>query len=124
MTGTSVRPLLDEHVSRAFQRVLEERGHDVLHATDRFGEHTVDEELLAWAGANDVVLCTNDTRDFQRLAERVEHVGLVLYRDQNRPDVDPEGLARALDVALEQYDREELVDEMIELDEWYEWLQE
>lgn len=35
------RILLDEHVGRVFERVLQERGHNVEQAKDRFGEHTV-----------------------------------------------------------------------------------
>ena len=39
------RLLLDEHVGRIFERLLRERGHDVVQAKDQFGEHTTDAEL-------------------------------------------------------------------------------
>jgi hypothetical protein len=44
--SASTEVLLDEHVSRVFERVLGEQGYHVEQAKDRFGERTVDSELL------------------------------------------------------------------------------
>jgi hypothetical protein len=76
---TGARILLDEHVGRVFERLLRERGHDVEQAKDRFGEYTTDAELLEWCGEHDAVLRTNNTKDFERLAETHDHAGLLLY---------------------------------------------
>ena len=120
--SSSVELLLDEHVSRLFEHVFRERGYQVLQAKDRFGEKTRDEELLQWCAENGVPLLTNDAKDFEMLHERNEHAGLFLYRTQHLPDDDPEGLARTVEVVLEQYGTAELANHVVDLDEWYEWL--
>jgi len=40
--------LLDEHVGRVFEHVLDERGYEVEQAKDVFGELTEDTALLEW----------------------------------------------------------------------------
>ena len=120
---TGVRVLLDEHVGRVFERLLRERGYDVMQAKDRFGERTTDPELLEWCAENSVVLVTNNAKDFEPLHREYDHAGIVLYRDQKLPDRDPEGLARTVDEVFNQYGRTELEDEIVELDEWLDWLQ-
>lgn len=116
--------LLDEHVSRVFERVLRERGFDVVQAKDRFGERTVDETLLQWCGEHDVVLLSNNARDFEALDRHVDHAGVLLYSDHALPYDDPEGLARAVELVFEQYGTSELTNELIDLEAWYTWLHE
>ncbi|ACV11319.1 hypothetical protein Huta_1143 [Halorhabdus utahensis DSM 12940] len=115
--------LLDEHVSRICEHVLRDRGFDVSQAKDRFGEYTTDEELLQWCDRNDVVLVSNNARDFELLHRKTDHAGLLIYYDQSLPDDDPEGFARTVEEVFEQYGAEELRDEYVEIDTWYEWLQ-
>jgi len=122
VTGT--RLLLDEHVGRVFERVLSERGYDVEQAKDVFGELTEDAELLAWCGESGVALLTNNARDFEELHQEIDHAGLLLYYEQNRPDEDPEGLARVVDEVFTQYGTEGIENEVVDLDEWYDWLHE
>ncbi|MEF8773105.1 MAG: DUF5615 family PIN-like protein [Halobacteriales archaeon] len=117
-----VRILLDEHVGRLFERLLRERGHEVTQAKDHFGERTDDATLLEWCGERSVVLLTNNAKDFEPLHRDVEHAGVFLYHDQSLPDADPEGLARTVDEVFAQYDAASLENELVELDEWYEWL--
>lgn len=88
--------LLDEHVGRVFERILQERGYDVEQAKDRFGENTNDEALLARCAESGTVLLTNNAKDFEPLHHEHEHAGILLYYDQNLPDADPEGLARTV----------------------------
>jgi hypothetical protein len=114
--------LLDEHVGRMFERVLTERGYDVEQAKDRFGERTSDSELLEWCHENRVIFLTNNGKDFERLHRDYDHSGLLLYYDQGRPDRDPEGVARAVDEVIAQYGFDGLENELVDLDEWYEWL--
>jgi len=116
--------LLDEHVSRVFERVLRERGHDVVQAKDVFGEETNDIGLIHWCDESGTLLVTNNVADFERLHRTNDHAGLLVYRDQSRPDTDPEGLARALDEVLAQYGEEQLRNELVDLDGWYDWLHE
>jgi len=116
---TDVTLLLDEHVGRVFERVLRERGYDVTQAKDRFGEHTADSDLLAWCGDNGVVLVSNNAKDFEPLQGTCDHAGLLLYYDQTLPDTDPEGLARTVDEVFSQYGRAGIVNELVDLGEWY-----
>jgi len=89
--------LLDEHVGRVFEHVLDERGYEVEQAKDVFGELTEDTALLEWCGERDIALLTNDARDFEELYREIDHAGVLLYYEQSRPDDDPEGLARVVD---------------------------
>jgi len=120
----TVRLLLDEHVGRVFERVLRERGFDTAQAKDEFGERTTDADLLQWCRDHDAVLLSNNARDFRLLHEDYDHAGVFLFRDQRLPDEDPEGLAHTVAVVLEQYGGDEVTNELVDLDEWYEWLQE
>ena len=121
---TGVRILLDEHVGRVFERVLREREYDVEQAKDRFGEQTRDEELLEWCADSAAVLVSNNAKDFEPLHRKHDHAGILLYYDQNRPDTDPEGLARTVDEVFNQYGMEAIENELVDLDEWYDWLHE
>lgn len=120
MTDATI--LLDEHVGRVFERVLRERGYHVEQAKDRFGEHTVDAELLQWCGDNGTLLLSNNARDFEALDERIDHAGILLVYDQRLLDADPEGLARTVDEVLEQYGVEGVANQVVDLEEWYDWL--
>jgi predicted nuclease of predicted toxin-antitoxin system len=116
----TVRLLLDEHVGRVFERVLRERGYEVVQAKDEFGERTDDADLLHWCREENVILVTNNARDFRPLHDDHDHAGVFLFRDQGLPDEDPEGLARTIAEILEQYD-EEVTNELVDLGEWYDW---
>jgi len=121
---TGVRILLDEHVGRVFERVLQERGHTVEQAKDLFGEYTKDAELLRWCSENDTVLVSNNAKDFESLHSDYDHGGILLYYDQSRPDVDPEGLARTVDEVFNQYGTAGLKNQLVDLGEWYDWFHE
>ena len=114
--------LLDEHVGRVFEAILRERGYTVIQAKDRFGEETIDEELLNWCIEHDAVLLSNNPKDFEALHWDTDHAGIVLYRDHTLPDRDPEGLGRALEKVFEQYGLDGLENEIVELDEWHDWI--
>ncbi|PSP60358.1 hypothetical protein BRC87_00720 [Halobacteriales archaeon QS_4_66_20] len=122
MTGAQI--LLDEHVGRIFERLLRERGYDVIQAKDQFGEHTSDAELVKWCGNSGTVLVSNNAKDFEPLHTEYDHAGILLYYDQNLPDTDPEGLARTVDEVFSQYGTDEIENHLVDLGEWYEWLQE
>ena len=122
MTGAQI--LLDEHVGRIFERLLRERGYDVIQAKDQFGEQTSDAELVKWCGNSGTVLVSNNAKDFESLHTEYDHAGILLYYDQNLPDTDPEGLARTVDEVFSQYGTDEIENHLVDLGEWYEWLQE
>jgi hypothetical protein len=122
VTGTQI--LLDEHVSRVFERLLRERGYDVEQAKDRFDEHTTDAELVEWCCESGTVLLTNNAKDFESLHHEYDHAGILLYYDQNLPDTDPEGLARTVDEVFNQYGADEVANQLVDLGEWHEWLHE
>jgi hypothetical protein len=121
---TGPRILLDEHVGRVFERLLDERGHDVEQAKDRFGEHTSDAELMEWCAEHDAVLVTNNAKDFEPLHDEYDHAGLFLYYDQTLPDTDPEGLARTVDEVFNQHGVDGVETRLVDLGQWYEWLHE
>ena len=50
--------LLDKHVGRVFERLLRERGYDVVQAKDQFGEHTADADLVEYAEFKVVLITT------------------------------------------------------------------
>ncbi|WP_248516233.1 DUF5615 family PIN-like protein [Salinarchaeum laminariae] len=118
---TETRLLLDEHVGRILERLLRERGYEVVQAKDEFGEHTDDAKLLRWCGEESVVLVTNNAKDFEPLDESHEHAGILVYYDQKLPDADPEGLARTVDEVFTQYGATAIENEFVDLDEWYDW---
>jgi len=122
VTGTQI--LLDEHVGRVFERLLRERGYDVVQAKDQFGEHTSDAELVAWCGESGTVLVSNNAKDFEPLHDEHDHAGILLYYEQNLPDTDPEGLARTVDEVFTQYGTGGLENHLVDLGEWYEWIHE
>ena len=122
MTGAQL--LLDEHVGRVLERLLRERGHEVRQAKDEFGEYTDDAALLEWCATNGVVLITNNAKDFEPLASEQPHAGVLLYYDQSLPATDPEGLARTIDEVFTQYGMAGVENELVDLDEWCDWLSE
>lgn len=121
---TRAKILLDEHVGRVFERLLRERGHDVVQAKDQFGEHTNDAELVEWCCDSGTVLVTNNAKDFEPLHHEYDHAGMLLYYDQKLPDTDPEGLARTVDEVFTQYGTDGIANRLVDLSEWYEWLHE
>lgn len=121
---TGVRLLLDEHVGRVLEQLLRERGHDVTQAKDEFGENTEDATLLEWCATNEVVLVTNNAKDFEPLAGERAHAGILLYYDQSLPETDPEGLAQAIDEVFTQYGMAGVTNELVDLGEWHDWLTE
>lgn len=71
-----------------------------------------------------MLFVTNNVKDFEPLHRREEHAGIFLYRVQRLPDDDPEGVARTVDEVLDQYGVDEVTNELVEVDEWYDWLHE
>lgn len=122
MSGPTL--LLDEHVDRVFEHLLADRGFAVEQAKDALGEATSDRDLLVWCRERDVVLLTNNAKDFERLDDRMEHPGVLCYRDQHLPKTDPEGFDRAVEEVFAQYGTDGVSNHLVELDEWYDWLHE
>jgi len=120
---TKIRLLLDEHVGRVFEHTLRERDYEVDQATDLFAAYTIDGALPEWCRNTGDGLISNNAKDFEPLHHEYDHAGILLYYDQNRPDSDPEGLARTVDEILTQYGTDGIKDELVDLGEWYDWLQ-
>lgn len=96
----------------------------MVQAKDRFGERTTDAELPEWCAENSVVPVTNDAEDSEPLHGEHDHAGVLPYHDQKLPDGNPEGLARTVDEVFSQYGPGDLENELVDLDEWIDWLQE
>ena len=84
--------------------------------------YTSDVELIEWCAEHDVVLLTNNARDFEPLHREYDHAGLFLYHNQKLPDSDPEGLARTVDEVFDQYGANGIENQLVDLGEWHEWL--
>ena len=87
-----------------------------------FGELTEDAALLEWGSEHAIVFLTNNARDFEELHREIDHAGLLLCYEQSRPDEDPEGFARVVDEVFNQYGASGIENEVVDLDEWYDWL--
>ncbi len=71
---------------------------------------------------NDAVLITTNAEDFAPLHRDTNDAGLFLFYDQRLPDEVPGGPARTEDEVLNQYGSDGVRNEMVALDEWYDWL--
>lgn len=111
-----LRLLTDEHVPSVAVTALRSEGFSVTTARDRFGERTVDPELLSSTGELHRTLLTND-RDFVRLHDDVDHAGIVMYTTQSLgPDQFVRGLTR-----MDRYlSPEDLYDSVQWLERWLE----
>lgn len=110
--------LVDEHVPSVFTNALRSSGFDVSTAQERFGQESVDKEILRGCAETGTVLVTND-RDFLPLADGYDHAGVVLYTDRafllNRPSKAVEAM-RCVD---RHYRSEELRNVVEWLDNWW-----
>ena len=112
---------LDEHVPRVFLTTLRSRGHDATEARPVFGKATDDEELLRYCARNERILVTQDRKDFAgRLADTIDHAGIVLYTDSAPLRNDPETAVRTVERILSIYPSEELRNGIVWLDQWLE----
>lgn len=111
-----LRLLTDEHVPSVAVAALRSEGSSVTTARERFGERTVDPELLVATDELERTILTND-RDFVRLHETVEHSGIVIYTTQSLgSDQFVRGLSR-IDAYMDQ---EDLRDSVQWLEHWLE----
>lgn len=98
-----LRLLADEHVPSVAVTALRSEGFSVITARERFGERTVDPELLVATEELDRTILTND-RDFVRLHGDVEHAGIVIYTTQSLgTDQFVRGISR-IDAYMDQED--------------------
>jgi predicted nuclease of predicted toxin-antitoxin system len=110
----SLSILADEVVERVVVTALRSNGYDVAVADERYGEGTVDEDLLRDAAERDEVVLTHD-RDFVALAESYDHAGILLLAAQSP---DPGSVVRAVDRLLTVFTRSELENELVWVEEW------
>ena len=110
----------DEHVPSVFVTTLQSSGYDVTRATEVFGEGTVDRRLLEYCAEHRHILITNDKKDFTgKLADDIDHAGIVIYTDPVWLRDDPAGAVRTIERVLEYYLPDELAGERVWLDQWH-----
>ena len=109
--------LLDEHVPRILETTLAANGYETVRADDRFGERTVDAELLDWCRGREYVVLPND-RDFVRLADGRRHAGIVLYTDPVWVRTEPSECVTLVDRVFEAFAADGLSNRVIWLDAW------
>jgi len=110
----TVSILADEAVERVVVTALRSNGYRVTVADERYGEGTVDEDLLLDATAHGELVLTHD-RDFTELAGTHDHAG-VLLSVSHSPD--PGMIVRAIDDLLAVFTPESLQNELIYIDDW------
>ncbi|MBN1966548.1 MAG: DUF5615 family PIN-like protein [Anaerolineae bacterium] len=96
----------DEHMPRAVERGLRERGHTVIMAVDVGMEGKDDDtEHLTYATQQAAVLVTRDKPFAGRTAKRTDHAGLVCWTGE---DDDFGGMIRALHDFAQRYEPEQV----------------
>ncbi|WP_290815866.1 DUF5615 family PIN-like protein [Halovivax sp.] len=115
--GETTALLLDEHVPRILETTLAANGYETVRADDRFGERTVDAELLDWCRERGYVVLSND-RDFIRLTDDRGHAGIVLYTDPAWVRTEPSEVVALVDRVVEAFASDGLSDRVIWLDAW------
>lgn len=106
--------LTDEHVPSVAVTALRSEGFSVATARERFGERTVDPDLLHLTGDLERTLLTND-RDFVRLHGEFEHAGIVMYTTQS---LGPEAFVRGLTRMDAHLDPADLRNDLQWLERW------
>lgn len=110
----------DEHVPSVLITTLRSNGYETVRAADVVGQGTDDDQLLAYCGSEDHILLTNDKKDFSTGFEgEIEHAGILIYTDDLRLRRRPGSVVRAIESVLEQYLPDELRENSVWLDQWY-----
>lgn len=104
----------DENVPRAFVSTLRSNGYRVETARERYGQNTVDSELLADCTSDGLVLLTND-RDFVERGEQTDHAGIIIYTNHA---LTPGSFATGVRRIDRQFSPAEMVDNIEWLDQW------
>ncbi len=74
--------LADEHVNRAYVSALRSNGYRVRTVGEGYEAGRPDESLLSIAWSGGFIIITSDD-DFVRLADDVDHAGIIMYRQQD-----------------------------------------
>ncbi len=111
-----LRFLIDECISASLLQAAYDEGHEAYHIT-RLGKSGVsDPELVSYALEQDLIIVTNNARDFRRLIEHVEiHSGLVVIVPNVKMEAQGELFGEVLAWIKEQK-LADLVNRVIEVD--------
>lgn len=109
--------LVDEHVPRVFTSVLQSAGFDVATVQERYGQESIDEQLLADCAEERRIVITND-RDFVRLAVNRNHAGIVMYTDRSLLLENPVTASESLATICRHYSPDEMANVVEWLDNW------
>lgn len=110
-----MRILADQNVEAPIVARLRQAGHDVLQLADVLPARARDDEVLAHATGEGLVLLTND-KDFGELAflQRKAAAGVVLLR---MPSLDSTRKAQRLEMALRKVGEHQIVGAMVVVSE-------
>lgn len=109
---------LDEMIDPDVATALRERGHDVVHVSDRAARAAPDTAQLARAIHERRAIATRDIGDFVSLAQaaasaRRDHWGIVLVHERALPSPDLGRLIRALDAVLREHPEEDALKDQV-----------
>jgi predicted nuclease of predicted toxin-antitoxin system len=110
----SLSILADEAVERVVVTALRSNGYDVAIADERYGEGTIDEELLQDAAERGEAVLSHD-RDFAALDGSYDHAGILLITSQSP---NPGTVVRAIDRLMTVFTRAALENELVWVEEW------
>ena len=111
-----LRFLIDECLSASLLQAAYDEGHEAYHITRLGKSGASDPELVRYALEQDLVIVTNNARDFRRLIENVEiHSGLVVIVPNVKMEAQGELFGRVL-TWLKQHKRTDLVNQVVEVD--------
>jgi predicted nuclease of predicted toxin-antitoxin system len=111
-----LRFLIDECISAALLQTAYDEGHEAYHVTRLGKSGASDPGLVRYAFERDLVIVTNNARDFRRLIENLEiHSGLLVIVPNARLEAQRELFGRVL-TWLKQQKRTDLVNQVVEVD--------
>lgn len=110
----SLSILADEAVERVVVTALRSNGYDVAIADERYGEGTIDEDILEDAAEHGEAVLTHD-RDFVALAASHDHAGVLTITSQSP---NPGAVVQAIDRLMTVFTRAELENELVWVEEW------
>ncbi|HXN84573.1 MAG TPA: DUF5615 family PIN-like protein [Candidatus Binataceae bacterium] len=111
-----MRFLIDECLSTSLLQTAYDAGHGAQHVTRLGKSGASDQELVGYAGEQDLIIVTNNARDFRKLMETADiHPGLLIIV----PNVVSSAQRKLFDKALAWIKRQSLMDlvnQVVEVD--------
>jgi predicted nuclease of predicted toxin-antitoxin system len=111
-----LRFLIDECLSTSLLQRAYDAGHGAQHVTHLGKPGASDQELARYAAAQDLIIVTNNARDFRKLMEAAHvHPGLVIIVP-NVPSKDQRELFEKALTSIKEQALTDLINQVVEVD--------